>query len=46
MVEDVGVIEVGDADIFGNAGKKFGSFAFNVVGEGIVVEEVCDWVGT
>lgn len=46
VVEDVGVIEVGDADVFGNAGKEFGGFAFNVMGEGIVVEEVCDWVGT
>lgn len=45
VVEDVGAVEVGNAEVFGDAGEEFGCFVFDVVSEGVVVEEIYDWVG-
>jgi len=45
VIEDVGAVEVGNTEVFGDAGKEFGGFVFDVVRERIVVEEVYDWVG-
>ena len=45
VVEDVGAVKVGNAEIFGDAREEFGCFVFDVVGERVIVEEVYDWVG-
>jgi len=45
VVEDVGAVEVGNTEVFGDTGEEFGCFVFNILGERVVVEEVYDWVG-